>query len=179
MLVYKQGFQATGLNQILAQTSLTKGAFYHHFASKMELGYAMIDELLAGLIEEIWLSPLEGCDDPIKGLKNITRTTLMQKELVELGCPLNNLAIEMSLVDEDFRKRVQVIYRNWEQAIVRALERGKNNGAVALDVDSQGAAMFIVTVIAGSRGMAKNTKSSSTLVGLHKQLERYLDLLKV
>ena len=39
-LVRKQGWAATSVDQLCAAASVTKGAFFHHFASKNELGVA-------------------------------------------------------------------------------------------------------------------------------------------
>jgi TetR/AcrR family transcriptional repressor of nem operon len=39
-LVRKQGWSATSVDQLCAEASVTKGAFFHHFASKDELGVA-------------------------------------------------------------------------------------------------------------------------------------------
>ena len=44
--IYRHGYQGTRVDAILAETGLTKGAFYHHFSSKQDLGYAVVDEFL-------------------------------------------------------------------------------------------------------------------------------------
>ena len=42
--IYRSGFQAASLRNILSKVGITKGALYHHFGSKQELGYAVVDE---------------------------------------------------------------------------------------------------------------------------------------
>src|SRR5205807_3384350 len=42
--VYLHGFQAAHLDDILRRAGVTKGAFFHHFASKVEFGYALVDD---------------------------------------------------------------------------------------------------------------------------------------
>src|SRR5438477_616209 len=39
--IYANGFHASSIDAILARTELTKGALFHQFASKLELGYAV------------------------------------------------------------------------------------------------------------------------------------------
>ena len=44
--IYTNGFRASSLDAILERTDLTKGALFHQFASKLELGYAVVDEII-------------------------------------------------------------------------------------------------------------------------------------
>ena len=56
--MYRNGFQGMRLDEVIAATELTKGALYHHFPNKRALGYAVVDEILYGQVDENWLSPL-------------------------------------------------------------------------------------------------------------------------
>lgn len=154
---------------------LTKGALYHHFPNKMDLGYAVVDELLAGLLEEVWLAPLAGEGDPIEKLRTLLRTAKLEPEVVVLGCPINNLAVEMAPVDDGFRERIEGLYQRWIDGVADALTRGKRDGFVSKQVDPTETATFIVAAMAGSRGLAKNAQSREKLIGCHRQLERYLE----
>src|SRR5262249_40636876 len=97
---YRNGFQAGSLNHIVEETGVTKGAFSPHFASKQELGYAVGDEVIWPRFQAIWVEPLEQSVDPIRDLKRVLRRMADEGpgDVVTLdqGCPLNNLAQEMS-----------------------------------------------------------------------------------
>lgn len=43
-LFYEQGYQATGINQIIAEAEVAKASFYHHFPSKEDLAVAYLQE---------------------------------------------------------------------------------------------------------------------------------------
>jgi AcrR family transcriptional regulator len=94
--VYRSGFQRADLDRIPANTGVTKGALYYHFESKAALGYAIVDEVIAGLMRDRWLRPLRGSADPIGTLISVLERTSVRPEDVRCGCPLNNLAQEMS-----------------------------------------------------------------------------------
>jgi len=47
-LILRQGFAATTLDEILAESGVTKGAFFHHFASKDEMAEALFDRYIEG-----------------------------------------------------------------------------------------------------------------------------------
>lgn len=50
-LFLQHGYNGTGVNQILARSGLSKGAFYHHFKNK--------DEIYAEIIDGFFLTPLQ------------------------------------------------------------------------------------------------------------------------
>lgn len=43
------------MDDLVKKTTLTKGAFYHQFPTKLALGYAVVDEVLTQLILERWI----------------------------------------------------------------------------------------------------------------------------
>ena len=178
--IYAQGFQGMRVDVVLDRAGLRKGALYHHFGGKLELGYAVLDELIRGAIEQIWIRPVEEAEDPITGLKQAMAASAqhMPPERIKLGCPLNNLAQEMSPVDEGFRRRIADIYETWISGLERALERGKSGGYVAEQVDSHHAARFIVSALEGCIGVAKTAQSVELLENCGAELRRYLTALR-
>lgn len=58
-LIYKKGYQTTSIDDILASTQLTKGAFYYHFKNKDEMGMAIINELLRPTLTSGFIEPLQ------------------------------------------------------------------------------------------------------------------------
>ena len=107
--IYRHGFQAASLDVILIRAGVTKGALYHHFQDKADLGYAVFDEVVKKGVLERWLSLLETDGDPLAALQHTfrQRAAALEDRDVELGCPLNNLAQEMSPIDPRFRKRIE------------------------------------------------------------------------
>src|SRR5438874_937215 len=93
---YGSGFRGSDLETILGRAGVTKGALYHHFENKEALGYAVVDEVLAAILHDKWLRPLERAKNPIDALSGIFQSTPTKPEWLPGGCPLNNLAQEMS-----------------------------------------------------------------------------------
>lgn len=177
--IHFAGFQAASLSNILERTGVTKGALYHHFPSKKALGYAVIDELIAASMKEHWIAPLQQ-DNPIDALILEIQTSGKQMTLddIKLGCPLNNLAQEMAPVDEDFRQRIDRIYKEWRSGISRELKRGQAAGLVREDIDTEGMATLIVASLEGCIGLAKTSQRMGVLKSCGQSLINIIDNLR-
>ena len=178
--IYRRGFQAASLDTILAKAGVSKGALYHHFPDKAALGYAVVDEVVKGLLLERWgvLEPPTG--DPVTALQRILRdrAARLTTHEVELGCPLNNLAQEMSPLDQRFRRGVNATFDIWTEAVGKDLARGQAAGTVRRDVDARKIAAFVVASIEGSFGLAKGAQSASMLRSNLEILGDFLESLR-
>ena len=157
--VYKSGFQGAGLDSILAATNVSKGALYYHFGSKEALGYAIVEEIIAKLVRDRWLRPMLGNGQPIDILIRIVRRTPVRPEEVRSGCPLLNLAQEMSPLDEQFRKRLQRIFKAWQEGVATLLRKGQSQGTVRRDMDAHETASFLIAMYEGYVVLAKNAQN--------------------
>lgn len=176
--VHKSGFQNAGLDTILAATGVTKGALYHHFRSKKALGYAIVEEVIAASLRDKWLRPVRGGADPIDTLIGIVQATSLRPEVVRAGCPLNNLAQEMSQRDERFRRRLANLFQEWQEGIAAALRGGQSEGRVRRDLDANEAASFLVAAYEGYVMLAQNAQDVKVLkVGI-KNIVGWLQSLR-
>jgi TetR/AcrR family transcriptional repressor of nem operon len=178
---YRNGFQGGSLNQIVGEAGTTKGALFHHFDGKNDLGYAVVEEVIAPEMKARWLAPMAESVDPITDLKRIL--TQSMKEEVEngrwvQGCPLNNLAQEMSPLDEGFRKRIDKVYARWRECLAAAFTRGIKAGKVRKDISPRNVAAFVVAAQAGIIGTAKNSQSEELMRQAGDAFFAYLDSLK-
>lgn len=158
--VFRYGFQSAGIDTILAATNVTKGALYYHFDSKEALGHAIVDEIVAKLVRERWLLPLERSKDkdPIDALIGIVQALPARPRDVRAGCPLVNLAQEMSPLDEQFRKRLEKLFLAWQEGIAMALRRGQYQRTVRRDLVPEETAGFLIALVEGYEVLAKNAQ---------------------
>src|SRR2546421_8866334 len=178
---YKNGFQGGSLNRIVVEARTTKGAVFHHFKGKKDLGYAVVREIIHPRFKQQWSDPLANSTDPITDLKRIFRQgakrEIADRGLVH-GCPLNNLAQEMSPLDEKFRQSLEKIYVAWRETVAAAFARGIKAGKVRKDVSPRKVAAFIVAAQAGMAGTAKNAQNEELLLQTGQALFDYFDSLK-
>ncbi|MCG7897916.1 MAG: TetR/AcrR family transcriptional regulator [Candidatus Thiodiazotropha lotti] len=178
--IYRNGFQAASLNTILERTGVTKGALYHHFSSKQKLGYAVIDEIISQKLDREWLTPIQQPGHPIDVMIDVIQLAGQQitSQQIDQGCPLNNLAQEMSPIDPGFRQRIDHLYRKWQQSIEKLLRDGQQDATVKASIDPADAALFILASLEGCMGIAKNAQSIDELKRCAQGLFGYLDSLR-
>lgn len=174
--MYRNGFQAASLSNILAKTDLTKGALYHHFPTKNDLGLAVVDEVVREGLDAMVFAPLRESSEPFGTLLEIIRRKSQKADLenVSLGCPLNNLMQEMSPLDATFKKHLGAILTEWQEVITDALARAQKQKKVRRNVDCRAAALFIVSSWEGCAGVAKNLQSVKDFRLCIRQLEEYV-----
>jgi TetR/AcrR family transcriptional repressor of nem operon len=120
-------------------------------------------------------------DDPITDIQDAFRRFI--DEDIESGawlngCPLNNLAQEMSPLDEGFRTRIERMYATWRSVFSVALRRGIEQGRVRADVDPHEAATIIVDAQMGIWGTGKYSHDKALMRQSGEGLRWYLDTLR-
>ena len=179
--IHVNGFQAASLNDILAHTGVTKGALYHHFPNKTELGYAVLDEVIADRIEHSFIKPLTEAEEPIQALISMIEESGKAFTLtdIQLGCPLGNLAQEMAPIDEGFRHRLNRIYALWHDAIESAVSKAQQAGRIIPQVDAKQVAMMVVATMEGCLGAGMISQDLDKLMCCGAGLIQYLQLIQV
>ena len=146
----EKGFKATSLADILNKADVSKGALYHHFPNKLELGYAVFDEIYIAQFLANWNIPM-GSDDPLEALsqwlKSFTEMTTLEE--LHAGCPICNLANEMSNVEEGFRERAFKMFVKLEERLAESFEKAKQNKQTRQDINSQATAKFVAASLQG------------------------------
>ncbi len=177
--MYRVGYQAASLCDMLKRLGISKGALYHHFGSKLELGYAVLDDVLAPRAGAEWDAALNR-EDPIAGLCDLldAEARFLSGHRLECGCPINNLAQEMSPLDEGFRQRIQRIYGLWHRRIQNALAGAQQRGLLRQDFDAGEVAYFVIASLQGAVGLAKNSQDCAIFRASINGLKRYLLDLK-
>ena len=176
-LIFRRGFQGVSVDDIVAGTSLTKGAFYHQFRSKNELGYALVEEVITPMTISRWIDPVATSENPVDAILKNLRLLIGKAPVEELahGCPLNNLVQEMAPIDEGFRVRLQAALELWIDSMAAELLRARRMGFIRADVNVRQAAHFIVMAHEGFYGMLKGLRDPRAFDALYSSLRLYFD----
>lgn len=176
-LMALRGYHSTSLDDLLRESGVGKGNFYYYFKNKEELGYAILDRIVRGFVERT----LEPCfsDERIRPLDRVRcfldRILEIQRDKNCVGgCPMGNLASELSDVHEGFRRRLAEIFTVWRERVTEALREAQADSSLRSDSDPASLAHFLVAALEGAILMTKVTKDIQIMTTCVGELKAHL-----
>jgi TetR/AcrR family transcriptional repressor of nem operon len=182
-LILDHGYGATTVDAVVGRAGITKGAFFHHFASKADLARALIDRK-AEFDREHLARNLERArklaSDPLQRV--LVLVGLFEEEFEALadaspGCLFASYVYENKLFDETMLGVVRENTLMWREAMKELLEEVIAKYPPRLPVEVESLADMFYAITEGSFIMTK-TLGDKTLLARHAaHLRNYLQLL--
>jgi AcrR family transcriptional regulator len=177
-LFHEQGYHATGVATIAREADVLPGSLYHFFPSKEDLLAGTLQWRLQAL-RPIVTDPVEAeTDDGIERVfallaryrKGLVHTHCRQ------GCPVGNLALELSDDHPALRRLIEANFHNWLDVVAGWLESARARLPRGTDVHALAA--FVLTVMEGGIMLARARGVLEPFDQSVAQLRRYFDLLQ-
>ncbi|MEX2426026.1 MAG: TetR/AcrR family transcriptional regulator, partial [Thermomicrobiaceae bacterium] len=125
-LFESQGYHATGINQIINESGVPKGSFYHYFPEGKEgLAVEAIEAISSGMsvkVEEICSADAD-CVSAIGGLFHSIAVHLKESDY-QYGGPLTTVALETATTNERLNLACQEAYNKMLRELVKQLSAG-------------------------------------------------------
>lgn len=176
-LFHEQGYAATGVATILREAGVNSGSLYHFFSSKEALLEGVLDWYLERLYPEI-MKPMEAAEpDPVARVFKLMdwyRAYLVDNDC-RLGCPVGNLALEVSDTHPQLRERIAKNFDNWTFIIHGWLEDAGR--ALPAGCDRRALARLVLTVMEGGVMQSRAAGSVLPMDQSISQLKAYFDAL--
>lgn len=163
-LFLKQGYGATGIAQILEAAGVLRGSLYYHFPTKEDLLLATLQWRKRMLWPEVITPVFDRVDDPLERLFGILdgyRQMLLICEF-QMGCPIGNLALELSESNPRARQLLAENFENWKNAIRGCLEEAQAQGKLPEDSSANDLAHYVLTVMEGAVMLARTYRTIDT-----------------
>ena len=179
-LIQKSGYGGMTLAQIASAAGVTNGALFHHFGSKQQLAIALIRERIADSLERHWLAPLRDAPNAKAGVAAIMQDIAADSASEDpiLGCPLNNVSIELAMLDPAFRQAVAELFETWHGTIAGKLAADKAAGRIQEEVDEQAVAAFVVASYEGAMTLARSLQTVRPIEDCARQLDAHLSSIE-
>ena len=182
-LVIRHGFNATTLEAILGEAGASKGAFFHHFASKEALGNALVERYAnadAAVLERFMGEAEALSDDPADQIVSFVR--LYEEAAHDIanyqpGCLFVSFIYERgpgSPRDEDL---ILESIELWRDRILEKLELAAATRPRLSEVDLSALADMVFSTFEGGFILARATDEPDHLRRQLAHLRHYLELL--
>jgi TetR/AcrR family transcriptional regulator, transcriptional repressor for nem operon len=176
-LMLRRGYWATSLDEICEASGLSKGVFFHYFASKKDLGeqtlryfFDDIETRLHGNAGALPSDPLERVRLLIQGMAQI-----LSSPDGPGGCLIATFTIDTAEADSELRERCAGYFDEWARILQQHLQAAIDQYAPHAPLDSAELAYYCISVIEGSLLLIRARRSGALLAQnldlLMKQLQ--------
>lgn len=171
-IFWRQGYEATSLEQLLAVMKMGKGSMYHNFGNKREVFKLALDRFIHNF--STWFtSEISEAKDPIEFIRNFFLSIPKQGTTDHVkGCFLGNTVAELATVDPGLEKLAVEHLGKIEQTFFKYIKEAQSNGRLKSREDAKLLARHLINLWNGlniTRRMYQNPKDLLPLV--HLQLK--------
>jgi TetR/AcrR family transcriptional repressor of nem operon len=178
-LLREKGYNATTVDDLCAAAGVTKGAFFHHFSSKEDLGVAaanhwseMTSAMFAAAAYHAHADPLER----VLGYIDL-RGELIDGEIAEFTCVAGTMAQEVFNTHPRIREACRASIFDHAQGLEADIAEALDRYAVSGGVTAASLALHTQTVLQGAFILAKAKDDPQVATDSVRHLRRYFELL--
>lgn len=177
-VIRTRGYDATSVEELCAAAGVSKGAFFHHFRSKEDLGTAAAAHFLA------WLEGLfarTGWRDHADPLDRVlayidVRTAILRGEIPHFTCLLGMMVQEVYATHPALRAACEAGIRSHLAPLQAEIEAAMAARGVT-GFTAESLALHIMAVIQGGFVLAKAAGGPAPAIESVRHLRRYVELL--
>ncbi|MCB1192923.1 MAG: TetR/AcrR family transcriptional regulator [Leptospiraceae bacterium] len=129
-LFYEQGFNATGINQIIKESGAAKASFYEYFSSKEELGKKVLRSYQAGTLR--WLRSIvhasHSMEEFVGNMSLSVESQIHNGKGFYQGCPVAMYSAQFPTKTGLYRDDFSGAVKQWEKVLIGYLEKQKSLG---------------------------------------------------
>ena len=170
-LLHKKGFNAVGISEICERAGVNKGSFYYFFPSKRKLALDVVDSWWHDS-REFLEQALLGEAPPLDRLRRYFDQLLQyhaascSEHRRQIGCPLGNMALEVSTQDTLLRDRLVQAFEGHIGYLERLLREAHSRGDLPETSEPRRLAESLVALIQGKIMLSKLRNDTAPLEDL-------------
>ena len=164
-LMHQNGYNATGLSDILKAANVPKGSFYHHFSSKEDFAAAALErygmrerEHAAAVLDDMKAPPLKRLRRYFSDLVK----TYGQKGAIP-GCMMGRFSLEIAEESSQLRKRISASFDHWQETIATVIREAVTQKELPAGTDPESLAGFVLNSWEGALLRSQADKSNAAL----------------
>lgn len=160
-ILIQQGYNHTGIKQIVDHVGIPKGSFYNYFDSKESFGTEVIQYYAGQILTELNRVAASQDADALESLKGFFRATIAMYEEKQFreGCLVGNLAAELADTNDLIRLELAGVFAEWQVPTTKLLTQAQEDGTVRKDIPADVLAQFLWNSFEGALLRMKIEKS--------------------
>lgn len=167
---WNEGYNATGMSDLVNITDLKPGSLYTAFKSKRELFLATLDHYGQQSVARVEQA-LNTEASPLAAIRRLLHRLAREaaSEEGKRSCLMVNTVLELARQDKDIQAKVNQHFKQIEALLRHRLQQAQACGELAPDKDPKALAAFLITNIWGLRvlgGTAPSPKRARDIVNL-------------
>jgi TetR/AcrR family transcriptional repressor of nem operon len=175
-LFLERGYAATSVNDIAGRVGVTKGSFFHHFATKEELALEVLLTDFETTAEAMASGPFAGIPDPVeRALGFVDHTDRIAETLWSRGSLLGTFASTLSAASPQISSLVSRAYRRLADGIAPIFDPIADRSV--WNVRGMELAEEFLAVIEGGATLARAHDDPTRLHNALRGFRRYVELL--
>jgi TetR/AcrR family transcriptional repressor of nem operon len=132
----ERGYNATGIQDLLVATSVPKGSFYHHFASKEDFALQVVDRYLVEVHALLDQALADSDRAPLERIRLFfERLLAMYAGQGYLGSLIGLLGQELAAVNTAFRRRIEGAFDGIARRLAETLDEARRRGDLPSETD--------------------------------------------
>jgi TetR/AcrR family transcriptional repressor of nem operon len=162
--LHRNGFNATGVQDITDAAGVPKGSFYNHFKSKDALGVEVVAHYVAKGAERRQ-ALVDGPGAPLTRLKAYFKSLnqLGPASGFSRGCLLGNFSAELTNQSPDIRQTLADALADWTKDIARVVAEAQAAGDLSHDLPAATLAAFLLNAWEGAVLRSRVDRSAAPL----------------
>lgn len=164
-ILCEQSFASMGIEVVLKRAGLSKGSFYHFFASKELFGLEVIQHYAEFFNKKLDRTLKPDGTSALMRLRRYTEDGMegMARFDFKRGCLIGNLMQELAATHPAFRHAITEVLLGWEDRIADCLEQAIAEGDIPPSVNVRPYAEFFWTGWEGALMQAKRHQTVEPL----------------
>ncbi len=175
-VIRMKGYTATTVDDICGTAGVTKGSFFHHFASKEQLGIAAIEQFGEMAAQIFSSAPYTALPDPLDRLLGYVdfRAAMLEGDIASYTCLMGTSVQEIYATHPDIRAACDQGMSAHVAELARDIEAAKLLYAPDASWTAQSVGYFMQSVLQGAFIFTKAKQSPETAIASLDHLKRYL-----